>query len=210
MQLTHGPYRVLAGKHTEDVPKREATVTKIDGINVELSDGTHLTMDNAGKLNEHGQRYHCYLGSRRVASFDLHVGDEVTLCQPVTYRTKKNEQTKQYDPSDPFMSSQPLDRLFNQTGENALKGSSTKFLAVNDNDKKVLDENEKLRARIAELEASLVTTASATATLPSPLAHDLQRMSVAQLREFAASEEIDIPAEARTKEAIIAAINAAT
>lgn len=200
MDKRYGPYRLLAGRHIEDEPIESVLVKAVDNDRLHMDDGRVFLLVKGAALSHRGEQFSTYIEDRRVAPTELRQGDQVTLAQPVYYR-----------PGDPpFMSMHDLEALHNRGP------FSRKFELVGQDVASRDAEIEQLRARVAALEAekaNILATApiptqmhetftSVQATPAAAILPDLDGMTLAQLREHAESEEIDLPARCSREEAL--------
>lgn len=189
----YGPYRVLKGRHIEDVARLRVRVMKVSGptFTCETIVSTldrfeigkqerFITTQAGGDWSCKAQVFNTYLDGRRVVPDEIKPGDEITLCQPVTYRASRN------GPSDLFLSNCELDVRFNTHG-------SIKFERANPAETGELDalkaENESLKAALASQP-------------PRSFLEDIKALNLKELRKVAAEEEIDISG-CTTREQII-------
>ena len=200
----YGPYRVRTGKHMEDVPVMTVRVNKVSGptfyCQVTDADGVKheerfLTTQTGGDWSCRGKTYNTYLDGRRVVPDEIKAGDDVTLCQTVTYvsevRDTKGNVLRPGSP--PFMSRTELDVRFNQP-----RTGSYKFERVTEQDKAALDA---LQAENAALKQAL-------AVKPAESFLDgLKKLSVAELKKVAAEEELDLTG-LKSREQILQAFEA--
>ena len=199
MEKRFGPYRILAGRHIEDIPVAEIKAKRVElGLLIAEQGGKEITMQIAdgARVVWDGERYACYVGDRKVAPPELRSGETVTLAQSVTYRPG----------CEPFMSS-GVKRQNPETGRTEVVGldvgfnrgpASIKFELVHPTGM-LEDENAKLRRGIRELEDQVKQSAATNE------ASDLDKLSLAELRQLASDDEIDLHGLTR-KEEIIRAI----
>lgn len=204
MLKNYGPYKLLAGRHTEDEPRRTVKIKSISGNSLFTEDGERLFADlTSGDVQDRGEHFACYLGNRKMSCLDLREGDTVILAQPKTYTPQ----------SEPFKSLSDLKARFDCDDKGNPRNCAHKFALVNASEQIVADQQTALSARdarIAELEAELARARAQPLTAPQdkyPL-DALNNMSVSELRDIAASEEINL-GKLSAKADIVAAIRAA-
>lgn len=160
LKQVHGPYRVLFGFHSEDVPSlgpdREPLVFKVKAVTqqeIETAGGQKIPIVEMGvKLRWLGRIHTAYVGGQKVAASDVKPGDELALAHEQTYGPSSvPERLRPKGMPDciyaAFMSSSPLDAMFNGPGR-----EFAKYVKVPN----PANQLAEARKKVEELEAQLV------------------------------------------------------